>query len=341
MDHMGSLTRFTQGELRLTRLEAFSDGVFAIIVTLLVLEIKVPALHDHTSVRELAQQLLTLLPKFLSWLISFIIVCKFWLNHHHILGLARHANYAMVWLNSLFLMLQSFIPFPTALMGEYATNALAVSLFGVVMAVNTLLFIALHAYILRHLIKPELVDAQEPHIIQKSFVGVLSYLIGSGGAWFSVPVAFVVYLLAKLGTRPWPTGSDTATNTIGIVRVAFWSSVNARTPSASMASGCRPTTSAAKVRARSARPALLCTSMWTLRPSLQPRLCNSSRKATGAVSQFPTTPMLRILLGCCATAASGAARRLRVSVTIHPTVLYHMVVSSSVSLMPSFCLPYE
>jgi uncharacterized membrane protein len=68
----------------------------------------------------------------------------------------------MVRLISLCLMLQSFIPFPTALMGEYATNALAVSLFGVVMAVNTLLFIALHAYILRHLIKPELVDAQEP-----------------------------------------------------------------------------------------------------------------------------------------------------------------------------------
>src|SRR5262245_22506918 len=115
---MGFLTRFTQGELRLTRLEAFSDGVFAIIVTLLVLELKVPALHDRTSVRELAQQLLTLLPKFLSWLISFIIVCKFWLHHHRFLGLARHANYAMVWLNSL--------------------NALAVSLFGVVMAVKVL-----------------------------------------------------------------------------------------------------------------------------------------------------------------------------------------------------------
>src|SRR2546428_4815456 len=195
---MGFLTRFTQGELHLTRLEAFSDGVFAIIVTLLVLELKVPALQDHGSVRELAQQLLALLPKCLSWLISFIIVCKFWLNHHHILGLARHANYAMVWLNSLFLMLQSFIPFPTALMGEYATNALAVSLFGAVMAVNTLLFIALHAYILRHLIKPELVDAQEPHIIRKSFVGVFSYLIGAGGAWFSVQGAFVIYLLTPL-----------------------------------------------------------------------------------------------------------------------------------------------
>ncbi len=195
---MRLLKRFARGELRLTRIEAFSDGVFAIVVTLLVLELKVPSMRDHQSVRELAHHLLDLLPKFLSWLISFIIVCKFWLNHHHILGLARHADYAMVWLNCIFLMFQAFIPFPTALMGEYATNPLAVTVFGVVMAVNTLLFIALHAYILRNLIKPDLVDAQDPHIIRKSFVGVFSYSIGAAAAWLSVHAAFVIYLLTPL-----------------------------------------------------------------------------------------------------------------------------------------------
>jgi uncharacterized membrane protein len=190
--------RFAQGELRLTRIEAFSDGVFAIVVTLLVLELKVPPLHDHGNVSELGHQLLELLPKFLSWLISFIIVCKFWLNHHHILGLARHANYSMVWLNSIFLMSQSFVPFPTALMGEYATNPLAVSVFGVVMAVNTLLFMVLHAYILRHLIKPELAAAQDPQVIRKSFVGVVSYLSGVAAAWVDVRAAFVLYALTPL-----------------------------------------------------------------------------------------------------------------------------------------------
>jgi uncharacterized membrane protein len=195
---MGVFNRFAQGELRLTRIEAFSDGVFAIIVTLLVLELKVPSLQDLRSVTELDHKLLELLPKLLSWLISFIILCKFWLNHHHILGLARHANYTMVWLNCLFLMSQSFVPFPTALMGEYSTNPLAVSLFGAVMAINTVLFIALHAYILGHLIKPELVIAQPPHVIRKSFVGVFSYLIGAGAAWFSVHAAFIVYLLTPL-----------------------------------------------------------------------------------------------------------------------------------------------
>jgi uncharacterized membrane protein len=195
---MRFLSRFAQGELRLNRIEAFSDGVFAIVVTLLVLDLKVPSLRDPQSVSELSHQLVELLPKLLSWLISFIIVCKFWLNHHYILGLARCANYSMVWLNSLFLMCQSFIPFPTALMGEYAANSLAVSLFGVVMAVNTLQFMVLHAYILRNLIKPELIGGQDPHLVWKSFIGPFFYLLGAAAAWLNIPAAFLCYIFTPL-----------------------------------------------------------------------------------------------------------------------------------------------
>jgi uncharacterized membrane protein len=195
---MRLLSRFHDGELRLTRIEAFSDGVFAIVVTLLVLELKVPALGHHDSVAELAHALRELLPKFLSWLISFIIVCKFWLNHHHILGLARHADYGFVWLNSIFLLGQSFIPFPTALMGEYPDNPLAVSFFGIVFAINTLLFLALQAYIVGRLIKPELAALQDPHGVAKALIGPASYLLGAGLAWINVHAAFVVYALTPL-----------------------------------------------------------------------------------------------------------------------------------------------
>jgi uncharacterized membrane protein len=192
---MGFLNRFSQGNLRLNRIEAFSDGVFAIVVTLLVLELKVPTLKEPWSVNELRHQLFELSPKFLSWLISFVIVCKFWLNHHHILGLARHANYGMVWLNSIFLMSQAFVPFPTALMGEYPVNPLAVTLFGAVMAINTLLFIALHLYILRRFLKPELAGRHDPHIILKSLVGPFSYSLGAALAWSSVHAAFIIYMI--------------------------------------------------------------------------------------------------------------------------------------------------
>jgi uncharacterized membrane protein len=193
------LQRFRQGQMRLGRIEAFSDGVFAIVVTLLVLELHVPSLgRQADSPVELGHQLVALLPKFLSWLISFVIVCKFWLNHNHILALARHADYGMVWLNSIFLMFQSFVPFPTGLMGEYPGNPLAVSLFGVVMAFNTLLFIALHDYILKNLLKPELAADQDPHVIAKSFIGPVFYLFGAGMAWVSPGLSFVLYGITPL-----------------------------------------------------------------------------------------------------------------------------------------------
>src|SRR5262245_24255096 len=161
---MTFLRRFSQGDVSMSRVEAFSDAVFAIIVTLLVLEFRVPALQNPTSASELGGQLVAMLPKLLSWVISFVIVCKFWLNHHHILRFATHATYGMVWINSIFLMFQSFIPFPTAMIGDYPNNPLAVSFFGIVMALNTLLFIGLQAYINRKLLKPEmahLVDLRE------------------------------------------------------------------------------------------------------------------------------------------------------------------------------------
>jgi len=212
---MRIFNRFSKGHLPLTRVEAFSDGVFAIIVTLLVLELKGPALTDHNSVSELSGRLIELAPKFLSWLISFIIVCKFWLNQHQVLAMAKYANYGLIWLNSIFLMFQSFVPFPTALMGEYPENPLAVSFFGCVLAFNTVLFILLHAYVLRHLAKPELAAGRDPRIIVKSMIvksmiGPAFYALGAASAWVNVHAAFALYLLTPLFfiTPPGPSEGE-------------------------------------------------------------------------------------------------------------------------------------
>lgn len=192
------LKRFSRGNVELERIGAFSDAIFGIIITLLVLEFKVPSLHDPSSIRELANDLVELLPKLVSWFISIVIICKFWINHYYIFKLARKANYALVWINCFFLMAQSFIPFPTALMGEYHKNPLAVCLFGGVMALNTVMYIILHEYINRKLIKPEFENAQDPHIIKKSFFGVFSYLVGAGVAWLNVYAGFFIYLATPL-----------------------------------------------------------------------------------------------------------------------------------------------
>jgi uncharacterized membrane protein len=136
-------------------------------------------------------------PEVLSWLISFFIVCKFWLNHHHLLVFGRHATYVMVWLNAILFMFQSFVLSPTALMGEYPTNPLPVSLFGV-MTINTLLFIALQRYIMSNLVKPELLGEKATYLTPKSVVGVLSYSSGAAAAWFNLQLALVLYAITPL-----------------------------------------------------------------------------------------------------------------------------------------------
>ena len=155
--------RFQQTEMSLGRVEAFSDGVIAIIVTLLVLELKVPQIHAVESVAELAAALLKLLPKFLSWVASFLYVCVFWVNHHHVLKQARRADAGLVWLNNLFLLCHSFLPFPAALLGDYPHNPLALSFFGIVLAVNGLAIINLHRYVAKNLLRDDL----EPYVAEK------------------------------------------------------------------------------------------------------------------------------------------------------------------------------
>lgn len=146
-----------------SRVEAFCDGVFAIIVTLLVLEIKVPHIGHHESVAELTRALYTLLPKFISWIISFLMVCVIWVNHHRLLNQIANITHAIFWLNALLLLWCSFIPFPTALLGDYLSNPVAGFVFGVVMALMSVTFTLIRWQAQRR------TDILQPTIDQVSF----------------------------------------------------------------------------------------------------------------------------------------------------------------------------
>lgn len=194
----GYLHRFRLEGMSLERIATFSDGVFAIIVTILVLELRVPHLHDPHNARELAEALAGLLPKFLSWVASFLYVCVFWIHHHYILKIARAADRGLVWLNNLFLLCHSFIPFPTALLGDYSTNPLAVSFFGVVLLVNALVIIALHAYVVRNLLaEGEDRTAEWAHSRHSCRAPVL-FAFGAAMAWVVPMVSLVLYLVIPL-----------------------------------------------------------------------------------------------------------------------------------------------
>ena len=100
------------------RLEAFSDGVFAIAITLLILEIKIP---DHQTLQNqtLFNYLWNLWPKYFAYVFSFIIIGIYWANHHYIFKLYKRTNHTFNIMNVIFLMTIAFLPFPTAIFGEY------------------------------------------------------------------------------------------------------------------------------------------------------------------------------------------------------------------------------
>jgi uncharacterized membrane protein len=108
------------------RLEAFSDGVFAIIITIMVLELKVPHGGDLAS-------LLPLVPVFLSYVLSFLYVGIYWNQHHHMLHAARRINGACLWANLHLLFWLSLIPFVTGWVGENPKAAVPTSLYGAVL----------------------------------------------------------------------------------------------------------------------------------------------------------------------------------------------------------------
>lgn len=122
------------------RLEAFSDGVLAIVITLLVLEIKVPHLDVGQSAPEALRALVALTPKFLGYLLSFVFIAVFWVNHHQFFRQIRRVDLGLLWLNILLLLALSFIPFPTGFIGEYPGNPVALALFALVLMVAGLAF---------------------------------------------------------------------------------------------------------------------------------------------------------------------------------------------------------
>ncbi|MFY9557074.1 MAG: TMEM175 family protein, partial [Blastocatellia bacterium] len=137
------------------RLEAFSDGVLAIIITIMVLEMKVPhgdSLHD----------LLPVLPVFLSYVLSFVYVGIYWNNHHHMLHASTTVTGAMLWANLHLLFWLSLFPFATGWMGENHFAAAPTALYGVVLLMAAIAYYVLERAIIR---------AQGPDSILKRAVG--------------------------------------------------------------------------------------------------------------------------------------------------------------------------
>lgn len=153
-----------------TRLEAFSDGVLAIILTIMVLELKIPPNNNHNDT---VAALIPLLPVFLSYLLSFINIGIYWNNHHHLFQVVQHINGKVLWANNHLLFWLSLIPFATAWMGENHFTQWPVIIYGIVLMMSGIAY-----YILvRVLANQDINNEKLSTAVGKDKKGIMSVLI--------------------------------------------------------------------------------------------------------------------------------------------------------------------
>ena len=170
-----------------SRLEAFSDGVIAVIITIMVLEMKVP----HGA--ELAD-LVPVLPVFLSYVLSFVYVGIYWTNHHHMLQLAETVDGSVLWANLHLLFWLSLLPFATGWIGENHIGLWPTTLYGA----NLLLCALAYTLLQTRLVRAQGDDRRLADALAGDFKGKLSlllYIAGIVAAWLLGPVAGTIFFV--------------------------------------------------------------------------------------------------------------------------------------------------
>ena len=172
------------------RLEAFSDGVIAVIITIMVLEMKVP--HDGDPAA-----LVPLIPVFLSYVLSFVYVGIYWNNHHHMLHASRYVNGPVLWANLHLLFWLSLVPFVTGWMGDNHFAGVPVALYGVVL----LMCGVAYAILVRMLIALHGADSALAHAIgsdRKGNISLVLYAVAIPLTFLSEWIALGIYVVVAV-----------------------------------------------------------------------------------------------------------------------------------------------
>jgi uncharacterized membrane protein len=177
------------------RIEALTDGVFAIVMTLLVLELSIPVIAGSPTNAELLQKLLELGPKFLVYILSFLILGMMWAHHRFNFHCIVRSDSQLAWINIFLLLFVALIPFTASLVGEYSRTKVAVLVYGINAFIILLISFIKWIYITG---KPELADSpidEEIAIRRKFFyaMGCLLFIIGICIAFFSPVISLYVY----------------------------------------------------------------------------------------------------------------------------------------------------
>jgi uncharacterized membrane protein len=179
------------------RLVFFSDAVFAIVITLLVLpltaEIELPADSE-----DLAREVLQQWPRVVSFVVSFLVIGQFWIAHHNMFSLLRKFDHGLIWLNLVVLLTVSFMPFPTAVLGARLEHddKFPVIFYAVSMTVSSIVMTLtwLYAY-RRHLVDPELPARTVHQFTVRAFVTSAIFVLSVGAAFFGLAAAVLFWLV--------------------------------------------------------------------------------------------------------------------------------------------------
>ena len=190
-------------QLPTRRLEALVDGVFAIAITLLVLEIRVPIV-DSARGGDLAHALLDQWPSYVAYTITFFVVGAYWINHHRMFYLLRGVDHTFLILNIFCLMAIAIIPFPNAVVAEYlrdpAMRGVAAAVYGLAMFTLAVMFIVTFWYAsLKGLFREGVDTAKVRKVLRSYAVGPVIYLLGIVLSGWAPLAVLIVYFLMPLG----------------------------------------------------------------------------------------------------------------------------------------------
>jgi uncharacterized membrane protein len=182
------------------RLSALTDGIFAIAMTLLVLNLAVPELPAATAAAQLPHALLALWPKLLSYALSFVVVGVYWVGQHNQFHFLRWVDRPFLWLNLLFLLAVCTIPFSAALLGAYMWVPLAVAIYGLNLSAVGAMLYAIWRYATdgHRLIDPNLAPEAIRTAGRRILVGVAVYAIAALVAAFDSWVSVALYVAMPL-----------------------------------------------------------------------------------------------------------------------------------------------
>jgi uncharacterized membrane protein len=171
------------------RIEAFSDGVIAIIITIMVFDLKIQDLPDNFTNTDVWNVLSGIVPKLLAYSLSFIVLAIMWLNHHSLFDKIPHSDSKLIWHNTFLLFAMSLIPLPTAFLAQHPTLYQAAMFYGFVMFLNAFAFYLMRRYV-EVVVKliPYNKKVQHSNIISTSL-----YLMSIPLAFISVYASFIIF----------------------------------------------------------------------------------------------------------------------------------------------------